>query len=93
MQKSKRKLPRPFKMPWGKGDIVKEAGFSSEHHEPTVQLMKFKDGNYVVRFAHYNHKGAFQRSPLMISAKELKNIKKSLQQASTLKKLLSLMIE
>ena len=36
-----RKVPRPFKMPWGKGMVVEEASISSRYHEPTVQLLEF----------------------------------------------------
>ena len=40
-----RKVPRPFKMPWGNGMVVKEVSITSQYHEPTVQLLQFDNGN------------------------------------------------
>ena len=65
-----RKVPRPFKMPWGKGMIVEEASISSRYHEPTVQLLEFDNGHKVIRFCSYNE-GKFSRSPLMIDEKDI----------------------
>ncbi len=28
-----RKIPRPFKMPWGKGMVIDEVSISSQYHE------------------------------------------------------------
>ena len=36
-----RKIPRPFKMPWGKGMVIDEVSISSQYHEPTIQLLEF----------------------------------------------------
>ena len=48
-----RKVPRPFKMPWGKGMVVEEASISSRYHEPTVQLLEFDNGHKVIRFCWF----------------------------------------
>jgi len=40
-----RKVPRPFKMHWGSGQIVEEASCVGEHHEPAIQLMEYSDGD------------------------------------------------
>src|ERR1700722_6153603 len=74
----KRALPRPFKMPWGQGEIVEEASFKSKWHEPAIQLMKYENGTYSLRFAHYSKGGAFQRAPLMLSTADLGKLKKAL---------------
>ncbi|KKK74590.1 hypothetical protein LCGC14_2882240, partial [marine sediment metagenome] len=66
-----RKVPRPFKMPWGNGMVVKEASIISQYHEPTVQLLQFDNGNRAIRFCSYN-KGRFSRAPLMIDEKDLR---------------------
>ena len=34
VDKPVRPLPRPFEMPWGKGNIVEEAVYNSEWHQP-----------------------------------------------------------
>jgi hypothetical protein len=80
--------PRRFKMPWGEGKIIEEASIVSEYHKPTIQLMKFDDGSYTIRFVAYNHKGMFLRSPLMVAAKDLKRLGAETQKMQKLKKLL-----
>ena len=44
-----RKIPRPFKMPWGGGMVVEEV-IVSKYHEPTIQLLQFDSGDKVIRF-------------------------------------------
>ena len=68
-----RKIPRPFKMPWGNGMVVQEASITSKYHEPTVQLLQFDNGDKVIRFCSYN-KGRFSRVPLMIDEKDLRKL-------------------
>ncbi len=68
-----RKVPRPFKLSFGSGMIIEEASITSKYHEPTIQLLKFDNGNKVIRFCSYN-KGRFNRSPLMIDEKDLQKL-------------------
>ncbi len=68
-----RKVPRPFKMPWGKGMVVEEVSITSKYHEPTIQLLKFENGDKAIRFCSYN-KGRFNRSPLIIDKKDLRRL-------------------
>jgi hypothetical protein len=35
-----RKLPRPFEMHWGHGQITEEASYLGEYHESCIQLME-----------------------------------------------------
>jgi hypothetical protein len=65
---ARRELPRPFAMPWGKGEIVEEVTAVGQWHEPAIQLLRYEDGSESVRFCHYDHRGRFQRSPLMVDA-------------------------
>jgi hypothetical protein len=87
-----RKLPRPFEMHWGRGDIVEEASYSGEHHEPTIQLMLYTEGEgaggFSVRFCSYNHRGQFQRSPLMLGQAELDGLHRALQETPRLREIL-----
>ena len=83
-----RKLPRPFEMHWGKGQIVEEASCIGQFHEPTVQLLEYDDGAESIRFCHYDLKGRFQRSPLMISDDVIGELRDSLEQAPRLRELL-----
>lgn len=87
-----RKLPRPFEMHWGRGEIVEEATFSGEYHEPTVQLLSYTEGaaagGYSIRFCSYNHRGQFQRSPLMLSEADADGLRRSLRETPRLLALL-----
>ncbi|HEU05024.1 MAG TPA: hypothetical protein ENH95_07955 [Nitrosopumilus sp.] len=83
-----RKIPRPFKMPFGSGKIVGEASITSKYHEPTIQLLKFDNGNKVIRFCSYN-KGKFSRSPLMIDEKELRKLGNAIKKEKELSKFIS----
>ena len=80
-------------MPWGKGEIVEEATAIDEWHEPAIQLLRYDDGSYSVRFAHYDHRGRFQRSPLMMSAKSLTALRRALKRMPRLHRILRRLIE
>ena len=81
----KRQLPRPFSFHWGGGQIVEEATFPSEHHEPTIQLLEYEDGSLSVRFCSYNHRGMFQRNPMMLSREDVPGLRASLEECPRLK--------
>ena len=83
-----RKVPRPFKMPWGKGMVVEEASISSRYNEPTVQLLEFDNGHRVIRFCSYNEE-RFNRSPLMIDEKDIEKLGTALRKKKEIRKLLS----
>ena len=87
-----RKLPRPFEMHWGRGEIVEEATFSGEYHEPAIQLMLYTEGeaqgSFSLRFCSYNHRGMFQRSPLMVGEAEIAGLRKALRQTPRLREIL-----
>ena len=54
-----RKIPRPFELHWGKGQVVEEATFEGQYHQPSIQLLEFEDGSLSVRFCYYNREGRF----------------------------------
>jgi len=85
-----RKVPRPFKMPWSKGMIVHEASITSKYHEPTIQILKFDNGDKAIRFCSYN-KGRFSRSPLMIDEKDLRQLGKVISKEKEIQKLISML--
>ncbi len=92
-----RKLPRPFEMPWGRGEIVEEAGYAGEHHEPAIQLLAYTDGEAAggvsVRFCTYTHGGRFQRSPLMLSEEDIDGLRVALSATPRLQALLRRLVE
>jgi len=83
-----RKVPRAFKMPFGSGMIVEEASITSKYHEPTIQLLKFDNGDKVIRFCSYN-KGRFSRSPLMIDEKDLRKLGNMIRKEKEIQKFIS----
>lgn len=91
MSKS-REVPRPFAMPWGRGEIIEEATAVGEYHEPAIQLLRYDDGSLSIRFSHYDHSGRFQRSPLMISTDTIAGLRRSLATTPRLRALLGKMI-
>jgi len=88
MKTTSRQLPRPFTMPWGSGEIVEEATAVGEWSEPSIQLLRYDDGSIAVRFCQYDHRGRFRRSPMMVDAKLLRALGRSLANAPRLRKLL-----
>jgi len=62
-------------MHWGRGEVAEEAFFAGEYHEPTIHLLAYTEGeaagSFSVRFCSYNHRGQFQRSPLMVGAEDI----------------------
>jgi hypothetical protein len=91
-----RKLPRPFEMHWGSGEIVEEATFSSEYHEPAIQLMVYTQGDaagsFSLRFCSYNHRGMFQRSPLMVGEADIPGLRRALRETPRLREILRRLI-
>ncbi len=92
-----RRVPRPFEMHWGKGEIVEEATFDSEYHQPTIQLMEYTEGEAAgsvsIRFCTYSPRGAFQRSPLIVGDADLAGLRAALHSTPRLKELLRRLVE
>ena len=92
-----RKVPRPFAMHWGSGDIVEEASFEAEHHEPAIQLLEYTDeqtrGNFSVRFCFYSRRGAFQRSPMMLGPQEIDGLREALRGTPRLREILKQLLD
>jgi hypothetical protein len=95
--KRDRKLPRPFTMHWGHGQIIEEATYSAEHHEPSIQLLRYDDaehaGNLTIRFCYYSPDGRFQRSPMMLGKDEIAGLRKALTSTPKLRALLKKLVE
>ena len=73
---------KTFSLHWGSGVIEEEAQFATPYHRPTIQLLKFTEGeakgSYALRFCHYDHHGRFQRAPLIIDAADITKLKAAL---------------
>jgi hypothetical protein len=83
---------KTFSLHWGSGVIEEEAQFATPYHRPTIQLLKFTEGQakggYALRFCHYDHRGRFQRAPLIVDAADLSKLKAALRTTPKLRKLL-----
>ena len=69
-----RKLPRSFALPWGQGQVVEEVSVMRPHWEPTIQLLRYEDGEETLRFCYY-HGARFGRGPMIVSGEDLKELK------------------
>ena len=97
MSPSSRPLPRPFTYHWGSGQIVEEAAYTGQHHEPAIQLLEYDEGEaaggWSIRFCFYSREGRFQRSPLVVGDDELDGLRAALQQTPRLRALLKRLVE
>jgi hypothetical protein len=84
-------------MHWGTGEIVEEASFEGEYHEPCIQLLVYTDGEaaggFSVRFCTYNHAGRFQRSPLMVGADDIEGLRLALRETPRLREILRQLVD
>ena len=97
MSPSSRSLPRPFTYHWGSGQIVEEAAYTGQHHEPAIQLLEYDEGEaaggWSIRFCFYSREGRFQRSPLVVGDDELDGLRAALQHTPRLRALLKRLVE
>jgi hypothetical protein len=97
MAKKKAKPARSFSLHWGKGIVEEEVQIAAEYHCPTIQLLKFTEGQAAgtreIRFCYYDHHGRFQRSPLIIDEKDVPALRKALDEAPRLRKLLTQLVK
>ena len=93
MKTAGRPEAKTFSLHWGSGIIEEEAQFDTPYHRPTIQLLKFTEGEaagrYALRFCHYDHHGRFQRAPLIVDASDLQALRRSLVATPKLRRLLA----
>ncbi len=84
---------KTFSFHWGSGVVDEEAQIATEYHRPTIQLLKFTEGDakgsYEIRFCTYDHSSRFQRMPLIIDERDLAPLRKALKDTPKLRKLLT----
>ena len=90
---ARREDAKTFALHWGRGIIEEEAQIVTPYHCPTIQLLKFTEGEaagtYEIRFCHYDHRGRFQRSPLIVDARDVPRLGQALHQTPRLRRLLA----
>jgi len=86
------KPAKTFALHWGSGVIAEEAQSAGPYHRPTIQLLKFVDGDaagsWQIRFCYYDHAGRFQRSPLIIGERDIRELRGVLRRTPRLRALL-----
>lgn len=92
-----RKVPRKFSLHFGSGLVAEEATYSGEFHEPTIQLLEFAggemDGQVLLRFCTYTHKGSFMRDPLLMNETDIAQLREAIQATPRIKALLTRLVE
>ena len=84
---------KTFSLHWGSGVVEEEVQIETPHHRPTIQLLKFTEGRakgtYEIRFCTYDHSGRFQRMPLIVDERDLAPLRRALEDAPKLRRLLA----
>jgi hypothetical protein len=84
-------------MHWGSGEIIEEAAWTGEWHEPCIQLLHYTEGEaaggFTIRFCTYNPEGRFQRSPLMLSEEDIDGLRDALKETPQLRALLKRLVD
>ena len=90
------KKEKYFSFGWGNGVIAEEAQVENRWDIPTLQLMKYTDGQAIgrisIRFCHYSHEGRFRRSPLMMSEDDIDAMREELKETPKLRASLSRLV-
>src|SRR5919197_4845149 len=90
---ARRDAAKTFALHWGRGIIEEEAQIVRPYHCPTIQLLKFTEGEaagtYEIRFCHYDHRGRFQRSPLIVDARDVPRLARALGETPRLRRMLA----
>ena len=88
---SHRSLPRPFTMPWGKGQFTEEVRVVRERWEPTIQLLENEDGSRSLRFCFYTQ-GRFNRNPMMLGEEDIPELRAELAHSPKIRALLERLV-
>jgi hypothetical protein len=92
-----RKVPRKFSLHFGSGVVAEEATYSGQFHEPTIQLLEFQggdmDGQVLLRFCTYTHKGSFMRDPLLLNDDDIAALREAIAATPRIKALLQRLVE
>ena len=84
---------KTFSLHWGSGVIEEEVQIATPYHLPTIQLLHFTSGaaagSRAVRFCHYDSRGRFQRSPLIVAESDLQALSKQVAKTRKLHTILA----
>lgn len=90
------KPARTFDLHWGSGIIAEEVQIETAFHRPTIQLLEATGGDaagtVMIRFCHYDLRGRFQRSPLIVSDRDVRALRAALRKTPRLRALLAKLV-
>jgi hypothetical protein len=88
----RRRVPRPFALPWRVGEVVEEVSIpvDADGHgwEPTVQLLAYAEGGESLRFCYYDQQGRFGRGPMLLRPEDVAPLRAALAGAPRIRALL-----
>jgi hypothetical protein len=94
--KSAERKVKTFSLHWGSGVIAEEVQVEDRYHRPAIQLLEFRDGEAAgarqVRFCYFDHRGRFQRSPLIVDEDNLDALAQALKGAPRLRAMLKRLV-
>jgi hypothetical protein len=83
---------KTFALHWGSGVVAEEVRVSGPYHCPAIQLLEFRAGQAAgarqIRFCYYDHRGRFQRSPLIVGDDDIDALATALKDAPQLRAML-----
>ena len=86
---------KTFELHWGSGIVEEEVQIATPYHVPTIQLLKFTAGaaagRRAIRFCHYDARGRFQRSPLIVDKQDIETLATVLAKAPKLRTILAML--
>lgn len=89
MVKRNSAVPRPFNFKGiGKGDIIEEAAVDYENWTPAIQVLKFENGDEVLRFCYYAKAGKLAPRALWINDENIENLRRDIKRKPQVKRFL-----
>jgi hypothetical protein len=77
--------------------VAEEATYEGQHHQPTIQLLEFTEGeatgDLMLRFCGYSTRGQFMRDPLMLSETDIAAMRAALQETPRIAELLRRLVD
>jgi hypothetical protein len=87
-------IPRPFNFKnLGKGEIIEEAPVEYKDWAPAIQVLKFENGDMMVRFCYYTKSGRIAPRALSIDEDDIDSLKAEIKKKPRVKKFLQMLVE
>jgi hypothetical protein len=82
-------IPRPFKFNQiGSGEIIEEAAVDYPTWAPSIQVLKFSNGDKMLRFCYYAQTGQLAPRALSLNDEHISKLRKEIKKKPQVRKLL-----